>query len=403
MPRKPVTHVDPHADAVSRFKQQRPTYVKLARELPKFVEKRLKKHGLVHFRIEARAKKLKSFKAKLAGDPQRQIEDHVGVRVLLFFRSDLPLAEKVFEKLLIIDPSSYVDKSEGHDDDSFGYRSVQFVGRTKQGGWDSKPGDLEAMAPMMGTKIEVQLRTMVEHAWAEVEHDFRFKIGRDKLSPEINRRFALTAALLEQADTNLDSIRAEVDSDAVSPAGKSRGMDLSQSELRRFVQYNRESLALDRRVASALDLPIRKSLKATREITHASMNAGWRTYTDLVEGVKEHGNLGLRLAIACADTSRSLILLDYDDFETARAFKGVGLYWTAIAATVVDPQTDMSDLTMNVAITPYRLAEFRDVATHLRNYPGQSAREVRDVYRPQAAPVGTRNPDAFSPIIFPTQ
>ena len=58
----------------------------------------------------------------------------------------------------------------------------------------------------METRLKMLITTL-----AEVEHDFRYKPQTEQPSPEINRRFALTAALLEQADRNLDDIRRALD------------------------------------------------------------------------------------------------------------------------------------------------------------------------------------------------
>lgn len=299
----------------------------------------------------------------------------------------------------MLDDASYVDKSELHADDSFGYRSVQFVGRIKQGGWDNEPELLESMAVNIGTKVEVQIRTVLEHAWAEVEHDFRYKPATPQ-STAADRRFALTAALLEQADTNLDAIRDELES-PTGPRRPTRGIELSQWELPRFIQSNRESLELDRRVAGALDLPIRRAQKATREATHAATLAGWRTYAQLQDGILQHGQLGLRLAIACADPAHAIILIDYQHHESARAFKGVGLYWTALAVALgvnaIDPFAEHA----MIAIPDGRLAEFKVVATYLHEHPEISALTVRDVYRQRCAPAGTRHRRDFPTITLP--
>lgn len=386
--------------SLDHFDARQDDYQRLADELPGAVSEQLRRNGLVHFRVEARAKRRDSYEAKLRKDPRREIEDFVGVRVLVFFRADIAWVEQVLAGMLMLDDASYVDKSELHADDSFGYRSVQFVGRTKQGGWDSEPELLESMAVNIGTKVEVQIRTVLEHAWAEVEHDFRYKPANPP-STATDRRFALNAALLEQADTNLDAIRDELASPAGAPDRPARGIELSRWELPRFIQSNRESLELDRRVAGALDLPIRRARKATREATHAAMLAGWRTYAQLQDGILQHGQLGLRLAMACADPAHAIILIDYPHHESARAFKGVGLYWTAVAVALgvnaIDPFSEHA----TIAIPDGRLAEYKVVATYLHEHPDISALTVRDMYRQHCAPAGTQHRHDFPTITLP--
>ncbi|MGI6879349.1 GTP pyrophosphokinase [Microbacterium sp. gxy059] len=172
----------------------------LEREIPL----QLRQWGVFDFRVEARVKKRGSYEEKVRRDPDRHPLDMVGVRIMAFFRSDLPQIERMTRRLLDVAEESYIDKGDLLGDESFGYRSVQFVGYTREDG-----GVFKDVAG--GIPVEVQMRTMLEHVWAEVEHDFRYKPQNAAPTPEINRRFALTAALLEQADRNLDDIRTALE------------------------------------------------------------------------------------------------------------------------------------------------------------------------------------------------
>ena len=52
---------------------------------------------------------------------------------------------------------------------------------------------------------------MLQHAWAEFEHDIRYKgTVPDDHAPDLNRRFALAAGLLELADREFTAIRDRV-------------------------------------------------------------------------------------------------------------------------------------------------------------------------------------------------
>ena len=54
----------------------------------------------------------------------------------------------------------------------------------------------------------IQVRTVLQHAWAEFEHDIRYKgaIPAEHV-PELDRRFTLAAGLLELADREFTAIR----------------------------------------------------------------------------------------------------------------------------------------------------------------------------------------------------
>ncbi|WP_409370853.1 GTP pyrophosphokinase, partial [Mycolicibacter minnesotensis] len=54
----------------------------------------------------------------------------------------------------------------------------------------------------------IQVRTVLQHAWAEFEHDVRYKgsIPAEHV-PDLDRRFTLAAGLLELADREFTAIR----------------------------------------------------------------------------------------------------------------------------------------------------------------------------------------------------
>ena len=54
----------------------------------------------------------------------------------------------------------------------------------------------------------VQVRTVLQHAWAEFEHDVRYKGSvPEEHAPDLDRRFTLAAGLLELADREFSAIR----------------------------------------------------------------------------------------------------------------------------------------------------------------------------------------------------
>jgi hypothetical protein len=58
--------------------------------------------------------------------------------------------------------------------------------------------------------FEVQLRTVLQHAWAELAHDRNYKFST-ALPDNIQRRLNLYAGMLEIADSGFDSLATEID------------------------------------------------------------------------------------------------------------------------------------------------------------------------------------------------
>ncbi|WP_170297013.1 GTP pyrophosphokinase [Agromyces salentinus] len=382
------------AAELARYDRELRQYRRLRSRIQADFVRRLEGAGFRYFHVSARVKSRESFERKVRRAPDREVGDILGVRVVAHFEGDLPAMERVVREALIVDDDSWVDKSELLPIDAFGYRSVQFVGRIPEtadpAGASAEPtGGPEASG---APQVEVQLRTALSDTWSELEHDFRYKSAR-QLPREVDRLFALSAALLEQADENLDRIRRQVD-DARTAGPATRGDGGGErGYIGRFIQYDGDSRSLDQIVTAALDVPFGVVTGSGRELRSVVRAAGWHRYDALVDGFAEFSELGRRLAIACASTTHDLLLSDAEPTRPARAFRGIGTYWTALAAALIGGEPIRES-----RVPDGRLSEFRVVATYLYEHPDVSALGVRRRYGAIAAPVGTLDDAAFPRI-----
>ncbi|WP_221089052.1 GTP pyrophosphokinase [Deinococcus aquaedulcis] len=152
--------------------------------------------GLNIHHITARVKKRPSLEDKLRRKPGRyaslsDVTDLVAVRVITYFESDVGLVSRLLEEHHTLDWENSIDKSKMHDPDRFGYMGVHYVVEVTP-----QTPDLSAYA---GYKFEVQIRSILQHAWAEIEHDLGYK-NREAIPREVQRRFYRLAGLLEMAD-----------------------------------------------------------------------------------------------------------------------------------------------------------------------------------------------------------
>jgi putative GTP pyrophosphokinase len=160
--------------------------------------------GINYVSITGRTKSVASFAAKairtrdgepLYDDPLTQITDVVGVRVITYLHDDVAAVAQLFaDQLTIID-----DRDLGEEtarDGRFGYASRHLL--------ISSPAGPERPA-------SVQVRTILQHAWAEFEHDIRYKGTVPAAdAPDLDRRFTLAAGLLELADREFSEIRNRI-------------------------------------------------------------------------------------------------------------------------------------------------------------------------------------------------
>lgn len=138
-------------------------------------------------------------------DPQKQLTDLSGFRIVCFLEGDIERVVKLIRDTFDVDEDNSLDKSALLGKDKTGYRSQHFV--------CSLPRDrvkLQEWSTLAGLKFEIQVRTSLQHAWAEIAHDRQYKF-EGKLPEAIQRRLNLYAGLLELADSGFQQIADEID------------------------------------------------------------------------------------------------------------------------------------------------------------------------------------------------
>ena len=164
--------------------------------------------------VELRMKSRASLAQKLAR-PDRDyaelwdITDLLGLRVITYFEDAVDRVGELVERSLPVDLSHSIDKRR-RDVGTFGYRSLHYVCRLEAGvGPGDGPGDSDDGLPPRA-RCEVQVRTVLEHAWAEIEHDLGYK-ATEAMPAAVQRRLHRLAGLLELADQEFVAIRRDLD------------------------------------------------------------------------------------------------------------------------------------------------------------------------------------------------
>lgn len=178
------------------------------------IEDVLSDAGLTYDHVTARVKEWRSLRSKsrkrrpdgtlMYPHPWQDIHDLIGVRVTTYHSTEIP---RIIEALTeVFEVRRSVDKTaQTRVSGSFGYGSHHLILRVPPA---QVTPVLQAYA---GREFEVQIRTVLQHAWAEFEHDIRYKRrgNTGKLAPEVDRAFTLAAGLIELADQQFDLIAAQ--------------------------------------------------------------------------------------------------------------------------------------------------------------------------------------------------
>jgi ppGpp synthetase/RelA/SpoT-type nucleotidyltranferase len=202
--------------------------------------------------IAGRCKSKKSLDGKLARPDKNycklsDITDLAAVRVTTYFSRDVDNVASVVEREFDVDENNSIDKRASLDADRFGYQSVHYVVSI-----NSSRTQLPEYRRYSGLRFEIQIRSILQHAWAEIEHDLGYKsVGG--VPKEIRRRFSRIAGLLELADQEFCEIRGELISYA-----KALPAEIAASP--QVVGIDRLSLA------ALLDDPASEVFKFTRRV-----------------------------------------------------------------------------------------------------------------------------------------
>lgn len=187
-------------------------YEQLANATKRIAEEALKRRNIQVQSIEARAKNPESFGRKASKpsthdpnrpmyfEPLRQITDLAAIRIITFFPRTIEEIDRMLkEEFSVIEQ---FDKGEALiEEEKFGYKSVHYLVA-----FSSARNALPEYEQFSKAKTEVQVRTILQHTWAEIEHDIQYKSSA-VIPRDIRRRFMALAGLLEIADREFQAIQ----------------------------------------------------------------------------------------------------------------------------------------------------------------------------------------------------
>src|SRR3954468_21645000 len=164
---------------IEAYEKERPRYEKLGEHLKQAIESAARKLGLTVI-VSARAKEVHSFATKIT-DPEKDypaplddVTDLCGVRVILLTLHDVNKMCAWVRRNFDINDEHSGDTRARLKDREFGYRSIHLVGPIREPVTDALlmaiPSDHRKLT------VELQIRTVLQHAWADSYHDLGYKL-----------------------------------------------------------------------------------------------------------------------------------------------------------------------------------------------------------------------------------
>lgn len=191
------------------FDKEKTKFDSCAKSFESLLSSLLLNNGISIHSLESRVKERDSLEKKLVKKAKyrniEEITDVVGIRIITHYADDVDKVAEIVEREFLVDKENSINKASSLEPDRFGYLSLHYIISL-----DDNRSALFEHSTYKNTKVEIQIRTILQHAWAEIEHDIGYKsnIG---LPDIIRRQFSRLAGLLEIADNEFINIKNQIE------------------------------------------------------------------------------------------------------------------------------------------------------------------------------------------------
>lgn len=232
-----------------------PIYQKLETFVTDYLTRLIKQESIKVHNLTSRIKSQESLKSKVSRPDKtygsiNEIKDVCAIRLVTYFEDAIEQLASLVETNFKIDLTHSVDKRRILDHSQFGYSSLHYV--------VTLPSNTRTPKELVAIPIEIQIRTILQHAWAEIEHDLGYK-SAESIPSHMRRKFSRLAGLLEIADEEFVAIKQYLKSYeqtlSMRIAEKSQSVSIDALSLSSFMESNLVK-NLDLRIARTLSLEV---------------------------------------------------------------------------------------------------------------------------------------------------
>lgn len=231
---------------LNNFSKLRPSLLVLEDMVFSKIDSLIRDNHIFIMDISHRTKTIASLKDKLNKKFGKysslyDITDLCGFRIICYFADTVDRITSLLEENFVIDYNNSIDKRAILQATEFGYMSVHYICSLKENDCTNHP-------EFKNIRFEVQIRSVLQHAWAEIEHDLGYKSDFSIPRP-IRREFSRVASLLEIADNQFIELRKntlQYEND-VKQSIQNNTADkilIDRVSLREYVYHNKQFLSL---------------------------------------------------------------------------------------------------------------------------------------------------------------
>ena len=279
--------MDQHIQSIlDEYRRDLPVFKKAASDISAQIRGLLSKAGITVAAVESRVKSESSLLGKLEHKGGKykslaDITDILGLRIITFYLDDIGKVASILDRIFDIDWENSVDKRKLLEIDTFGYLSLHYICYLKDTPY----------------RFEVQMRTILQHAWANMNHDTGYKSGVE-VPREHLRNLNRLAGMLELVDEQFSKIRMELADyrrrvRALVASGNLDEVTLDGDAFKSYLELDPFG-ALNRRIASVNqaeihDVPLMPFLKVFKAL-------GCKTLGDVARTIKKYSDGAYQIA-----------------------------------------------------------------------------------------------------------
>lgn len=196
------------SESMNLFDKYKDYFLKLKFSASACVEKKLRSECVRYVTIESRVKTRDSFEKKCRnpkyGEAFYEIQDKVGIRIIVYTLEELSRVSEIIEHMFKIDYLNSENKIENLETNKLGYLSMHYIcslGEAQLKQYEMTDGFQNC--------FEVQIRTLFQHAWAQLSHEYDYKF-KGKMSKTIQRRLFRLSGLCELMDEQFQVIKSDL-------------------------------------------------------------------------------------------------------------------------------------------------------------------------------------------------
>lgn len=194
-------------DHIGEYKGKFSLISSFTEELETLITKLLVSNKIKYHFIESRTKSVESFGNKVKGkkyaNPMADVTDLSGIRIITYYEEDIEKISSLLKANFTYFEKLSIDKKQILESNEFGYQSVHLILSINK-----KREAMPEWSSYSNMMFEVQVRTVLQHAWASISHELDYKNKHD-VPRLLRRKLFRLAGLFELADEEFSELRDE--------------------------------------------------------------------------------------------------------------------------------------------------------------------------------------------------